>query len=723
MNKNHRLLALLTVLALAFGGMLLPRTLYAAGDSPPLALRFDGATGDHAGYAVASADVNGDGYSDTIIGGWLASPVVGGTPRDGAGAVYVIFGRAEPYSSTLTPATLGNNGYVIAGSAEDDNLGWMLANAGDLNSDGNDDLIIGAPLAAPAGATFVVFGKSTTDTIDLASTGAWGYRINGAASGDRVGYGVSGVGGDLNEDGIDDLLVGAISTDFTGATAGSTYVLFGKTTTDTVNLAALGAGGWRIDGEGANHRFGTSVAGVPDLNGDGVPEILGGAYSASPNGSNSGAAYLVFGKAHTDTVSLSTLGNQGFAVRGGAVGDRIGISVASVADQNSDGKAELLLGREENNAGTGGAVVVFGKSTTNTLTVNALGSAGYRINGSASDDNLGYAVAGLGDVNHDGIADLLVGGFNSSPNGVAGAGSAYAVYGQATTDTITLSDVPTEAMRYDGVSGGERAGRGVAGGDFNGDGVDDIMVGADLAGAGMEGTVYVYLSPAPPVLPPTDVTLTGATAVAVGATETYTAGITPLTTSLPLTYTWQIGSETPVVLTDGLTSTFTVPWTTPGTFTINVAATNDAGTVTETQTVVVAAPPTFITLTAAPTSTVGTTETYTASVTPLTTTLPLTYSWAIIGDNTTTVVFTDGLTSTFTTQWTISGSYVLQVEATNSAGTVSASQVVVVEALPPTAVTLAALQSNAAAPQGILLYALVAVGGLLWWCSGTRRHP
>ena len=190
--------------------------------------RIDGATAnDSSGYSVASAgDVNGDGLADVIVGAPYAAPF----SRSSAGSSYVIYGAASP--SNVDLASLGSSGFRIDGAAADDNSGWSVASAGDVNGDGRADVIVGAYRASPssrstAGSSYVIYGTASPSNVDLASLGSGGFRIDGAAANDNSGYSVASAG-DVNGDGRADVIVGAYrASPFSRSTAGSTYVIYG----------------------------------------------------------------------------------------------------------------------------------------------------------------------------------------------------------------------------------------------------------------------------------------------------------------------------------------------------------------------------------------------------------------------------------------------------------------------------------------------------------------
>ncbi len=316
---------------------------------------------DRSGGSVSSAgDVNGDGFDDLIVGASNAAP--GSPARNNAGKSYVIFGGSSLPATITLSDTLGTAGITILGEAASDYSGGSISSAGDVNGDGFDDLIVGAFLADPgspargsAGKSYVIFGGSSlpstitlSDTLSTTNPGVGGFTILGQAADDYSGRSVSSAG-DVNGDGFDDLIVGAISADPGSPArinAGKSYVIFGGsslpatiTLSDTLSTTNPGVGGFTILGQAAGDNSGRSVSSAGDVNGDGFDDLIVGAPLAdSPARNFAGKSYVIFGKPDwsttptitlSDTLSTTNPGVGGFTILGEAAVDLSGRSVSS----------------------------------------------------------------------------------------------------------------------------------------------------------------------------------------------------------------------------------------------------------------------------------------------------------------------------------------------------------------------------------------------------------
>jgi len=250
--------------------------------------------------ASGGGDVNGDGLADVVVGAHR----VGANGLFKSGRTYVVFGKEDTDVVSLADVASGVGGFAVDGEAEDHYSGVSVSNARDVNGDGLADVVVGAVRADPtgenSGRSYVVFGKADTDRVLLADValGVGGFAIDGEDEYHGSGRSVSGAG-DMNGDGLADVIVAAPGADPNGASSGRAYVVFGKEGTAKVSLSdvAQGIGGFVLDGQFVNWAYdGMPVSGAGDVNGDGIPDVMVGAPYADPTGQyGSGRTYVVFG--------------------------------------------------------------------------------------------------------------------------------------------------------------------------------------------------------------------------------------------------------------------------------------------------------------------------------------------------------------------------------------------------------------------------------------------
>ena len=445
--------------------------------------------GDSAGYSLSAAgDVNGDGFDDLIIGAPLGDD--GGSD---AGEAYVIFGKTGGFGP-VDLSSLGTAGFVIQGDQAGDRAGFSVDSAGDVNGDGFGDLIVGAPHGddggASAGEAYVIFGQAEGfGTIDLTGLApADGFIIQGFQ---QSGWSVSAAG-DVDGDGFDDIAVGAPGSILD---RGAAFVVYGKAEGfDTIDLAEpvpvedpRSAGFSPISGGEQDARAGFSVSAAGDVNGDGLDDLIVGAPDANFAASDGADAYLLFGKeGGLGIVALDSLAPaDGFVIDGASFFDETGWSVSSAGDINGDGIDDLIVGSPASSGGNGKACVIFGRDEGfGNINLATLAPAdGFIIEG-ATDDRAGFSVSGAGDFNGDSFDDYIVG---VPGDDVGDAGKAYLIFGRAEGfATIDLASLPaTSGFVIQGGAAGDRAGWSVSGaGDVNGDGFDDLFVGAPGNDAG-----------------------------------------------------------------------------------------------------------------------------------------------------------------------------------------------------------------------------------------------
>ena len=438
-------------------------------------------------------DINGDGIADIVVGARNASDAA-----TNAGTTYVVFGRSSGFANLDLSTLDGSNGFRLTGENAYDFSGRSVASAGDVNGDGIGDLIIGAHQSdsngGSSGTAYVVFGTDAGFPASFALgslDGDNGFRIIGPSTAAYAGYSVSSAG-DVNGDGKDDLIIGA-----SGISAA--YVVFGGDTLGaTVNLASLnGSQGFRIGVTGFGGGY--SVSGAGDFNGDGFADLL---VSNFWTNNQIGAAYVVFGGAGVGAggqlAQADLNGANGFTLAGALNFGRLGYSLASAGDVNGDGFDDIIVGAPNASA----AFVVFGADAgmPATLDVRDLdGANGFKIEGTAQ---LGFSVSGAGDLNGDGLADIVVGAPGVGPTGPVGqpVGGAYIVFGRTDgfAPVLNVADLDglngvTLLARYD--RGGEAVGTG---GDINNDGIDDLIFGeTGDAGFGYGYVIYGQAAPQP----------------------------------------------------------------------------------------------------------------------------------------------------------------------------------------------------------------------------------
>ena len=437
-------------------------------------------------FSVSGAgDVNGDGLDDIIIGANHADP----NTVNNSGASYVVFGSTDSGSIALSDIADANNntGFVLNGANPNDYSGVSVSGAGDVNGDGLDDILIGANGANDnSGASYVVFGKSDGSAVELSdiADGA-GFVLNGATMDDQSGISVNGAG-DVNGDGFDDLIVGAPNAGPNNNTSsGASYVVFGKSDGGIVELSEIADNnaGFVLNGASENDQSGRSVSGAGDVNGDGLDDIIIGARQADPNGLSSGASYVVFGKIDGNAVELSDIAdNAGFVINGVDVSDNSGISVSGAGDVNGDGLDDLIIGADRadpnNNDNSGASYLVFGKRDDNAveLAFVEFGIGGFVINGASADDQSGVSVSGAGDVDGDGFDDLIVGASRADPNSVADSGAGYVIFGgQGGSDSAMRGTAGTDTLT--GTTGADQIIGGLGNDTLIGNGGIDVLRG------------------------------------------------------------------------------------------------------------------------------------------------------------------------------------------------------------------------------------------------------
>ena len=426
------------------------------------------------GYSVAAAgDVNGDGYSDMFVG----AP---GAPSGSGQRAYVFMGGST--GMRLPNNTASNNAdWKCSGSPSYDGktqFGWSVSTAGDINGDGFDDVIAGAPTwsvsaGSIANGRFTVwlgranFGDTGLGSSDDGTAANAAVSVSGAFAGDAMGYAVS-TAGDVNGDGYDDVIVGAPNFG-SGTLSGHAYLFTGNVTASPLTYTQ------EIAGLAANARTGYSVALAGDLNGDGYSDVIIGSPGAS---GGRGSATIYLGSGNASPLSLYA------TLTGATAGDSLGASVATAGDVNGDGYADIVVGGPSFNEAapvgrTGYAQMYYGGPSGLRSLTPVWSTIG------ANRSSYGSSVATAGDVDGDGFSDVLIG---SEHHGISFWGKVY-LYRGAPDPPSSLAWGPTGGTPEDVL------GWSVAfAGDINGDSYGDVLLGAPALDAWYvdQGAVFAY---------------------------------------------------------------------------------------------------------------------------------------------------------------------------------------------------------------------------------------
>jgi hypothetical protein len=400
--------------------------------------------------------------------------------------------------AVIDMASYQANGRVI-GADVTDKLGQSIA-AGDFNGDTMEDILVGADEAdgpgnarTAAGETYAVFGSADLGTVDLASSGQ-DVTILGADNNDHLGTPLAT--GNFNGDAFADAVIAARFGDGPAgnrADAGEVYLVFGSAAMGGVIDTASGQQNVTIYGADATDHLPSSVA-VGDVNGDSIDDLLLGTYEGDGPGntrSGAGEAYVIFGSPTLSGAIDLAVGGSGVTIFGekpGALGDRLGYGLAS-GDFSGDGTDDILVtalwgGGPDNTRLAGDAYVIFGSADLSGTIDIAASQQDFSIYAVNLQDEVGSAAAG--DLNGDGVDDVLVvasrgdGPLEARPT----VGEAYAVFGPLAPGGVVDAALSQQDLTIYGIDNDDRLAQFVyflAMGDFNGDGIGDILAGTEAA--------------------------------------------------------------------------------------------------------------------------------------------------------------------------------------------------------------------------------------------------
>lgn len=475
--------------------------------------------GDWAGYFVSPAgDVNNDKLGDFLVGAPMAGNKVCPQPIDpcpglpkGEGKAYLILG--EPQSSWLpNPINLINADVTFLGCETFSMTARQLYTAGDVNGDGYDDFLISGWKCGieRSGKVYLFLGRSNPIVWgkDFSVENADAIFISENTL-DRLGY-YNSTAGDINGDGFDDFLITSTKNDDIADNGGKAYLVLGREIADWGQNFNIGLAEASFLGEFPEDRLGRSATGIGDVNGDGYDDFLISSISNDEGGIDAGQSYLFLGRG-TDSgnwwgTDYSVAGADASFI-GEVAGDESGRRVAGAGDVNGDGLYDFLIGaalNDQTDLDAGKAYLILGRALADWGMDYSLTNADASFRGEVRRDQAGRRVSGAGDVNHDGFADFLVGAPHNSQGGL-GAGAVYLIYGRQSADWGANYPLSMANFIYVGKSEGDVAGYDVAWtGDFNGDNIDDFLIGAygQRQETDKPGETYLILGKGPSIYLP-----------------------------------------------------------------------------------------------------------------------------------------------------------------------------------------------------------------------------
>ncbi len=418
----------------------------------PLLKQYSGEAGssdlfNEFGTSVSTiSDIDGDGKEDVLVGS-------GGDGYEHPGYAYIY---SSGTGNVIKKYEGSKDYYLYDGDENYDGFGYSISSIGDVDGDGKDDVLVGAPYAGvvtPNDGDGIVYIYSS-------GTGDLIRQYDGTADGGYFGSSVASIS-DMDGDGKDDVVIGAYAAN---SGDGAVYIYSSGTGSliKQFNPEEASAG-W----------FGSSIASILDIDGDGKEDVVIGAKRASPGGKyDAGSVYIY----------SSGTGNLIKQYNGGVAGDYFGTSVSTISDIDGDGKEDVLVGDPGDTYPVVGSVYIYSSGTGNLIK---------QYNGAVVWDYFGHSVSSISDVDGDGKDDVVVGAFGADLGIHQNAGAVY-IYSSGTGSLIKQYNGTLNDNGYS-----SRFGVSVSSiGDVDGDGKDDVVIGApyyQISGVD-RGSVYIYSS-------------------------------------------------------------------------------------------------------------------------------------------------------------------------------------------------------------------------------------
>ena len=380
---------------------------------------------------------------------------------------------------------------------KDDQFGISIADIGDLNGDGISDIAVGAIYGdvngTDRGIVHVMFmnsNKTTSHTVVIGDQTPHNPASDDPALNDYDAFGASIANiGDLNNDGVTDIVVGAWGDDTGGDTRGTIHIIFlnsNGTVSNTIEINSNTPNGPALNN---TDYFGASIANIGDLNGDGVTDIAVGASGDDAGGDTRGTIHIIFLNSNgtvSNTIEINDDTPNGPALNNT---DYFGVSIANIGDLNNDGTTDIAVGSIYDDAGgddRGTIHIIFLNSNgtvSNTIEINDDTPNGPDLN---NTDYFGRSIANIGDLNGDGVTDIAVGAHWDDAGGDT-RGTIHIIFLNSNGTVSNTIEINDTTLNGPDLNNNDFFGSSIANiGDLNGDGVLDIAVGAthdDVFGA------------------------------------------------------------------------------------------------------------------------------------------------------------------------------------------------------------------------------------------------